>query len=183
MQIVTREEAITRQSARYFTGKPCKRGHISERYTKMAACIECLHPKFTSIESRRRGAMALVKLGEKREQERLAVVARSLDRIKIRLHPNDVELFESALLAAAIGHEPSMGLRHLRTRFVPKIYGKEIRLHCFRCFPEDKSTLFALQDSLESVRRPTVAPLSPQQRLEAALAMVDKQLPDWTERP
>lgn len=25
----------------YFTGKPCKRGHIAPRYTKTHACIEC----------------------------------------------------------------------------------------------------------------------------------------------
>jgi len=26
---------------RYFTGKPCRRGHISERYASNATCVEC----------------------------------------------------------------------------------------------------------------------------------------------
>ena len=26
---------------RYFTGKPCKKGHVSERYTSTSACCEC----------------------------------------------------------------------------------------------------------------------------------------------
>ena len=28
-------------AARYFTGKPCKRGHVCERDTRTHACIEC----------------------------------------------------------------------------------------------------------------------------------------------
>lgn len=38
---VTRAEAKKRGLTRYFTGKPCKRGHIAERSVVMAACIEC----------------------------------------------------------------------------------------------------------------------------------------------
>lgn len=30
-------------SVRYFTGNPCKHGHIAERYTKSTKCIECEH--------------------------------------------------------------------------------------------------------------------------------------------
>lgn len=26
---------------RYFTGKPCLKGHVAERYTKSGACCEC----------------------------------------------------------------------------------------------------------------------------------------------
>ena len=33
-------EARTRERARYFTGRPCKRGHISERYS-FGGCVEC----------------------------------------------------------------------------------------------------------------------------------------------
>lgn len=29
---------------RYFTGRPCKRGHLSERYTRGGACVECVNP-------------------------------------------------------------------------------------------------------------------------------------------
>jgi hypothetical protein len=37
--IVTRAEALARGLTRYFTGKPCKRGHISERSDRW--CIAC----------------------------------------------------------------------------------------------------------------------------------------------
>ena len=29
------------KAARYFTGKPCKRGHIAERYTSTRTCVMC----------------------------------------------------------------------------------------------------------------------------------------------
>lgn len=36
-----RREAKTIGDKKYFTGKPCKHGHNSFRYTKSAACVSC----------------------------------------------------------------------------------------------------------------------------------------------
>jgi 5-methylcytosine-specific restriction endonuclease McrA len=38
---VNRQQAIACSLSRYFTGKPCVHGHISERYTKTRICVEC----------------------------------------------------------------------------------------------------------------------------------------------
>lgn len=40
--ITTRIEALQMGVTRYFTGKPCKRGHISNRYTQNGGCVECM---------------------------------------------------------------------------------------------------------------------------------------------
>ncbi|KOO09161.1 hypothetical protein [Vibrio hepatarius] len=40
--IVTRAEALESDKTFYFTGKPCKRGHVAERYTNNACCVECM---------------------------------------------------------------------------------------------------------------------------------------------
>jgi hypothetical protein len=40
---MTWAEAKLLGKQKYFTGKPCKYGHISERYTKNGTCIECLN--------------------------------------------------------------------------------------------------------------------------------------------
>lgn len=42
METVTRKQALLNGSIKYFTGKECKRGHISERLTKSCNCCECL---------------------------------------------------------------------------------------------------------------------------------------------
>ncbi len=41
MEIISREEAKEKGLVRYYTGKPCKRGHICERFTKSMHCLEC----------------------------------------------------------------------------------------------------------------------------------------------
>lgn len=37
LRAVARKQGLTR----YFTGKPCKRGHVAERYVRNLTCVEC----------------------------------------------------------------------------------------------------------------------------------------------
>lgn len=39
---ITRKQAKELKLKKYFTGKPCKHGHISDRYTKSARCKMCV---------------------------------------------------------------------------------------------------------------------------------------------
>jgi hypothetical protein len=41
MQIISRAEAKAKGLKRYFTGKPCKHGHVAERQVFNATCVEC----------------------------------------------------------------------------------------------------------------------------------------------
>ena len=41
MQIISRAEAKAKGLKRYFTGKPCKHGHVAERVVVNATCVEC----------------------------------------------------------------------------------------------------------------------------------------------
>lgn len=41
-KVLTRAEAIASGATRYYTGKPCKNGHVAERYTLHGPCVECL---------------------------------------------------------------------------------------------------------------------------------------------
>ena len=45
MEIIIRREAKELRINKYFTGKPCKYGHISKRYTGDGRCIECVLPE------------------------------------------------------------------------------------------------------------------------------------------
>ena len=40
-KVISRKEAIAKGMNRYFTGKPCKNGHISERSVIDCACVPC----------------------------------------------------------------------------------------------------------------------------------------------
>jgi len=41
VEIISRYEAINRGLKRYFTGEPCRRGHICERRVRCYSCLEC----------------------------------------------------------------------------------------------------------------------------------------------
>lgn len=41
MDIISKEEAKNLGLKRYFTGIPCKKGHVCERYVKSKGCVEC----------------------------------------------------------------------------------------------------------------------------------------------
>lgn len=41
MEIISRKEAKEAGMTHYFTGKPCKRGHVSPRFVSTMVCMEC----------------------------------------------------------------------------------------------------------------------------------------------
>ena len=47
----TRADALTMRSKHYATGRPCKRGHVSARYTMNSACLECAAERATPDRS------------------------------------------------------------------------------------------------------------------------------------
>lgn len=75
MQIVTKNEAVRRGLKKYFTGEPCSRGHIAERYFRNGACLECM--KENLAKSRGRDAAQIAAVG---------VVG-----IRVSCHHSDVE--------------------------------------------------------------------------------------------
>lgn len=40
-KVISCKDAKAEGLSRYFTGKPCKRGHVAERYTRTGNCIQC----------------------------------------------------------------------------------------------------------------------------------------------
>ena len=40
-KLISLKDAIDKGLTKYFTGKPCKNGHVSERYVKRGRCVEC----------------------------------------------------------------------------------------------------------------------------------------------
>jgi hypothetical protein len=53
----TRKDARQEGATKYYTGKPCKRGHISARNTASGDCLECVKEKYhTNLEKYRERA-------------------------------------------------------------------------------------------------------------------------------
>jgi len=52
MKLITARQAFDKGLTRYFTGKPCKNGHVVERMISNGSCVDCLNEK--SVERRKR---------------------------------------------------------------------------------------------------------------------------------
>lgn len=76
MQIITRQEAAQQGLSRYYTGKPCKHGHVAERQVSNHCCITCANKrqrekaKLTRVWSidaqrRKKARQAAIDAGEK----------------------------------------------------------------------------------------------------------------------
>jgi len=53
MDIITRKEAKARGLPRYFTGEPCKHGHVAERQTSSNGCFGCVRERNKKPTKRR----------------------------------------------------------------------------------------------------------------------------------
>ena len=53
MDLISREEAKKLGLYRYYNGKPCKKGHMSQKYVSNMGCVECRNIKNKSLEQRK----------------------------------------------------------------------------------------------------------------------------------
>ena len=54
VDIVSRSEALAAGAARYFTGVPCKHGHIAERYVASKTCCDCANGAANAVKAKNR---------------------------------------------------------------------------------------------------------------------------------
>lgn len=72
MQIISRDAAKKQGLTRFFTGRPCKYGHVSERLTSINHCVEC-HNSYASNwkKKNRKACSETSQLWQTRNRERV----------------------------------------------------------------------------------------------------------------
>lgn len=141
MEVISRNDAITLRRARYFTGRPCGKGHVSPRYVKSWACCECKHPRYESVDTQQRLASRHKALAAREEMESHGFI----------LHAEDVDNFAALSLFYARLREPALamgdvritkGKRNHRTRYLFRIFwdDREVLLEAERTFAQAHST-------------------------------------------
>ena len=84
--LISRKQAAAEGKIKYFTGKPCKYGHIAERYVSVGTCVEC-----NRLQAKK----------NQNKYKKLINDARSkLVTIQITVHPDDVVFIKD--MAAAL---------------------------------------------------------------------------------
>lgn len=145
MTIITRQEAITAKLSRYFTGVPCKRNHICERYTQSSVCIECLHPKFEAADIAAR-KQARLQVEEEKYVRRFAVAR--LDKLRIGVYTPNLPQVRDLVYALTVAREPILQPEDTQAPCRPQYRGPNTFLHAFRLHREDFDTVIAFNNAL-----------------------------------
>jgi hypothetical protein len=131
-EILTRRQAIQQNLPRYFTGQPCKNGHIAVRYTRNGTCEFCAHPRI---------------------EAKLPPITPILERMRkcnMIMTEDGAELALALLLEVHRGVHPKFELRHLIQRETPwgtsehPITGKPRMLYKFKTLPEFWEIIFPM---------------------------------------
>ena len=85
MNLTSRKEAVEKGLKFYFTGKPCKHGHVSKRYTAKSYCVEC--SRLSALESQSKNP-------ERKRQNQKRYESRNKERLKCRYLENKEDYSE-----------------------------------------------------------------------------------------
>lgn len=124
MQPISRSEAKARGLKRYFSGKPCKRGHVAERFTLSYQCVEC------NRESGR--------AWEKANPETVRAEARERERRWRKANPDE------AKEKSRVAHERRMAVLREQTLEAERVTGlrgmkaRQAYIERFGAFPEQQ---------------------------------------------
>jgi 5-methylcytosine-specific restriction endonuclease McrA len=85
MDLISRDDAISKGLRRYFTGQPCaKRGHIAERMVDSYVCVACRKEMLDRLDAER-GVVKWSKTDEERKARRKAALQRYAEKHPDRL--------------------------------------------------------------------------------------------------
>jgi len=124
----TAAEAIVYGLKTYFSGEPCKHGHVSPRDAHSRECLKCAGERFR----------------EPGRLRRLTTAAR------VHIHPDDIEELDAIAQALMWARFPQSS--PYLVRLGPKPIKRRNGIYAFRCHPKDVDTLRAFATALAAQR-------------------------------
>ena len=124
----TATEALAYGLETYFTGGPCKHGHVSPRDAHSRECLKCAGERF-------------------REPGRLR---RMTTDARVHIHPDDIEELDAIAQALMWARFPQSS--PYLARLGPKPTKRRNGIYAFRCHSEDVDTLRAFATALAAQR-------------------------------
>lgn len=108
MELINRAEAQAVGLGKYFTGEPCRVGHVAARYTQSGTCCQCLRSN-APLASEDFPPAALAAIEAHRAERRARDLALSmLAEIKVWAHAADIDLIRDTAAACCIGAYPNL---------------------------------------------------------------------------
>lgn len=147
---------------RYFTGKPCVKGHTVERYVLNGACTACISANNATMRES----------ANLRPSERRAAIAQLVD-VGMRLFHTDVPAFGDAVLALVQSQYPNLERQDV-VRGKPTGVAAGTGFYPFRIRGQDLEILRAVAAAYCSAHSPNFEALR-QKNLDKALEVAAKQ--------
>lgn len=97
MEIVTRKQAVDGRLNMYYTGQPCKNGHVAARYTQSGGCKGCIAEAVAGV----RRAVGTTRNTPERQAQLDALVP-----IRLRAHPLDEATLLDTAAALTLSRRP-----------------------------------------------------------------------------
>lgn len=136
MERISRAAAVAAGQSTFFTGEPCKRGHVTYRYVKNGGCSDCIKTaaNMTAPPSQDDTTRKL-------EREKLV-------QVKLRAFPGDLPSLKSAALAFAAMRCPQLREVDVYPNLLPTNQAGGTGLYRFNCYQEDLDALRGVANSL-----------------------------------
>lgn len=156
MKIITRKDAVEAKMQQYFTGRPCKRGHIAQRYVQSGACTMCISE---SSKATRAGMGAQSRNSARAELNAMIHVeylkkrdaVNDLVEIRVPIHQKDVKTVAELATYLCIARYPILE----PSDFTPvKPLMSEPPLHKVRIPAEDVVTMREAAEALFDTIKP-----------------------------
>jgi hypothetical protein len=99
MEMKPRQQAMASGESLYNTGKPCRNGHVADRYTASGACKACIADSVAGV----RRALGKAENTPERQEQRDGLVA-----MRLRIVPADVQTLLDTVAAMTLARRPAL---------------------------------------------------------------------------
>lgn len=154
LDIISRKDAKRIGQNLYFTGKPCRHGHVSERYVQSGTCRMCINgdPWGLSARSAKQPLPNLEVL-----RARQMFIDNAAAEIKVTIYRQDIEAVKAFLYACAMMRCPVIQLDDLWVGAKPMV-GIIYRV---RCHDDDVAAVRQYTNDLFRLHSKPVIPPAP----------------------
>lgn len=140
-QILSRAQALSSNSARYFTGQPCRRGHYAERYTVNGGCVECMAQNNNAVREEK-------VLGSNPRRDAVEQLA----KVGMRLYHEDVPAFTELATAMVVARFPILTRQDVVGKAGPTACAAGTGFYPFRVHPDEVQMLRDVASAYRSAR-------------------------------
>lgn len=148
MEFLARKDAVAAGSRKYFTGKPCKHGHIAERYTDSGTCSVCINGNRPSV------AVTPLTHGTPEQREQAQEIV-DLKDSKFWLYDVDYVAFKKVAIGMLRARYPLVPPAAFEVKPIPSRPIQGTSLYRVKHHPDDGDFLVAYAMGLRQPHQPT----------------------------